>query len=105
MTRVILSTLLVFLALWLATSAVIPASVPESTPSHVRVIWRKTDTGWIRAENWLAPRDHLYQEPEPPIYPLAVLPMVLLLSVTALILNQPTPTPSQESIRPRQPGH
>ncbi|WP_147274428.1 hypothetical protein [Bremerella cremea] len=101
MTRVILSTLFVFLAFWLATSAVIPASIPESSRSPAQVIWRKTDTGWIRAENWLVQRDYLYQEPEPPIYPLAVLPMMLLLSITALILNQPA-TGSEESIHPRQ---
>ncbi|PQO31565.1 hypothetical protein [Blastopirellula marina] len=92
MTRTILSTLLVFFALWLATSAVIPASMPGTSQSHVEVIWRRTDSGWIRAENWLVKRDYLYQEPSPPVYPLAVLPMVVLLSVTALVLDQPAAT-------------
>lgn len=89
--RILLSTLLVFFALWMATSGVIPASVPETSQPHVQVIWRRTNSGWIRAENWLVKRDYLYQEPEPPVYPLAVLPMVILLSLTALVVCQPVP--------------
>ncbi len=88
----------------MATTAVIPASSPGTSESHVHVIWRRTDTGWVRAENWLIQRDYLYREPSPPIYPLAVLPLVLMLSVTALVLDQPA-SPGQEPIRPPQPHH
>ncbi|PQO46539.1 hypothetical protein [Blastopirellula marina] len=57
-----------------------------------RVVWRKTDRGWIRAEAWLAPKEHLYGEPTPPIYPLSALPMVVILSISALILFPSKPT-------------
>lgn len=88
----------------MATSVVIPATNPGSSPSDEEIIWRRTDSGWVRAEDWLVKRDYLYHQPSPPVYPLAALPMVVLLSVTALVLGQPA-TKRKKSIRPRRANH
>lgn len=84
--RTLLNTLLILCAFWMATSLVLPGSGPAASSSRPQVVWRRTDTGWIRAESWLVCNEHLDREPTPPVYPIAALPMVVTLSVLALML-------------------
>ncbi len=86
--RLLLSSLLILIALWLGTSVVLPTRGPAAQ-DEVTVVWRKTDEGWLRAEGWLIQRDYLYQEPSPPVYPMTILPMIVTLSIAALVLGQP----------------
>ncbi|WDI44955.1 hypothetical protein [Bremerella sp. P1] len=88
MIRILLWTFLVLGAIWIATSMVLPTPGPASQ-REVTVVWRRTDQGWLRAESWLVEKDYLYQEPKPPLYPMTLLPIIVTLSVGALILGQP----------------
>ncbi|MBA2114571.1 hypothetical protein HOV93_17370 [Planctomycetes bacterium FF15] len=67
---------------------VLPTRGPAAQP-EVTVIWRRTDQGWLRAESWLVTKDYLYQEPKPPLYPMTLLPIIVTLSIGALVLGQP----------------
>ncbi|QDU77856.1 hypothetical protein Pan97_49350 [Bremerella volcania] len=67
---------------------VLPTSGPAAQ-KEVTIVWRKTDEGWLRAESWLVAKDYLYQEPKPPLYPMTLLPIIITLSVGALVLGQP----------------
>ncbi|GAA4432785.1 hypothetical protein [Bremerella cremea] len=88
MARVLFIFLLVLFALWLGTSVELPAP-PQGAEANSLVIWRRTESGWIRAESWLVSRDHLNREPTPPLYPVAALPMIITLSIGALLIGQP----------------
>jgi len=88
--RAFLTTLLLLVALWAATFAVLPTGATGSRRPP-DPIWRRTDQGWIRAETWLSPhRDASYQ-PEPPIYPIAALPLIVVCAVCVLIIEQQPP--------------
>lgn len=67
---------------------VLPTPGPAAQ-QEVTVVWRRTNQGWLRAESWLVTKDYLYQEPKPPLYPMTLLPIIVTLSVGALVLGQP----------------
>lgn len=67
---------------------VLPTPGPAAQ-EEVNVVWRRTDQGWLRAESWLVAKDYLYREPEPPLFPMTLLPIIVTLSVGALVLGQP----------------
>lgn len=88
MIRGFLILLLLILALWMATSAVLPPPGGGSEEDKT-AIWRRTDEGWQRADAWLSPNDHLKREPVPPLYPVALLPLIVAVGIVSLILGQP----------------
>ena len=88
MIRIFLWSVLVIGAIWIATSMVLPTPGPAAQ-TEITIVWRKTDQGWLRAESWLVKKDYLYQRPEPPLYPMTLLPMIVTLSIGALVLGQP----------------
>ncbi|MBI1248456.1 hypothetical protein GC197_11540 [bacterium] len=87
-TRLLCTSLLVLAALWMGTSLALPTPNYGAAPQNM-VIWRKTDSGWVRAEAWLDRPEGLLSEPRPPIYPVTVLPTVLAVSVIAILIWQP----------------
>ena len=68
---------------------VLPTPGPAAQ-QEVTIVWRRTDQGWLRAESWLVEKDYLYQEPQPPLYPVTLLPIIVTLSIGALMLGQPS---------------
>ncbi|MEW4563444.1 hypothetical protein AB1K70_13010 [Bremerella sp. JC770] len=67
---------------------VLPTPGPAAQKENL-IVWRRTDQGWLRAESWLVEKDYLYQEPTPPLYPMTLLPIIVTLSIGALMLGQP----------------
>jgi len=67
---------------------VLPTRGPAAQEDFT-IVWRRTDQGWMRAESWLVKREYLYQEPTPPLYPMTLLPIIVTLSIGALVLGQP----------------
>lgn len=88
MIRLLLWSFLVLGALWTATSIVLPTPGPAAQ-TEITVVWRRTDQGWLRAESWLEEQNYLYQEPRPPLYPMTLLPIIVAVSVGALVMGQP----------------
>ena len=88
MTRLLCTCLLLLAALWMGTNLVLPSPNYGAVPKNV-VIWRRTDVGWVRAEGWLNRPKELTVEPQPPVYPVTVLPMILVVSVIAILIRQP----------------
>jgi len=86
--RVLLWSFLVLGAIWIATSMVLPTPGPAAQVES-SIVWRRTDQGWLRAESWLVEKDYLYREPTPPLYPMTLLPIIVTLSIGALMLGQP----------------
>lgn len=88
MIRGFLTLLLILLAFWMATSVVIPQ--PGMVPDEeATTVWRRTDQGWQRADRWLKSHEHLLREPVPPLYPIALLPLIVTIGLLGLILGQP----------------
>ena len=92
MLRPILILLLLAMTTWLATSAVLPPHGGGSE-EETTAIWRRTDQGWQRADAWLKSNDHLKREPVPPLYPVALLPLIVAVGIVSLILGQPKNPP------------
>jgi len=85
--RLILLAFCVPFSFWLATSATLPGS--NTLPTSPEITWRRTNQGWERANRWLANQEHLRRKPSPMVHPVAVLPMVVVISSMGLMLGQP----------------
>ncbi|MEX1040027.1 MAG: hypothetical protein WDZ51_05330 [Pirellulaceae bacterium] len=92
--RTLLTLMLVAVSLWIAINGVLPAPRPgaanlvEREPAD-EITWRRTDKGWVVADEWITPQPAETAPAQPHIHPFTLLPLVVVISLLALVLDQP----------------
>lgn len=100
--RTLLTLMLVAVSLWIAINGVLPAprpgaaQAPSATTTTLRpdeITWRRTDEGWVVADEWLAPPPSETAPARPWVHPFTLFPLVVVISLLALVLDRPKGRP------------